>query len=44
MSVLFDPGYAQHTGILSVNIEYIYVSLARFKNLGQRKNLDPSFC
>jgi len=38
MSVLFDPGYAQHTGILSVNIEYIYASLSRFKNLGQRKN------
>lgn len=38
MSVLFDPGYAQHTGILSVNIEYIYTSVARFKNLGQRKN------
>ena len=38
MSVLFDPGYAQHTSILSVNLEYIYASVARFKNLGQRKN------
>ncbi len=38
MSVLFDPGYAQHTGILSVNVEYIYASVSRFKNLGQRKN------
>ena len=38
MSVLFDPGYAQHTGILSVNVEYIYASISRFKNLGQRKN------
>ncbi|MBQ8168105.1 hypothetical protein IJZ97_01650 [bacterium] len=38
MSVLFDPGYAQHTSILSINIEYIYANVSRFKNLGQRKN------
>ena len=37
MSVLFDPGYAQHAGILSVGVDYIYASISRFKNLGQRK-------
>lgn len=37
MNVLFDPGYAQHTSILSINIEYIYSSISRFKNLSQRK-------
>lgn len=37
MSVLFDPGFARHTGILSMNIEYIYASVTKFKNLGQRK-------
>lgn len=38
MSVLFDPGYAQYTGILSLNMEYIYANINKFKNLGQRKN------
>ena len=37
MSVLFDPGYAQHTGILSIGVEYIYANISKFKNLGQRK-------
>lgn len=36
-SVLFDPGYAQHTTILSINAEYIYANIAQFKNFGQRK-------
>jgi hypothetical protein len=36
-SVLFDPGYAQHTTILSISTEYIYNSIAQFKNFGQKK-------
>lgn len=36
-SVLFDPGFAEYTNILSANIEYIYVGISRFKNLGQKK-------
>lgn len=36
-SVLFDPGYAQHTTILSISSEYIYSSINQFKNLGQKK-------
>lgn len=36
-SVLFDPGYAQHTTILSIGSEYIYASVNQFKNFGQRK-------
>ncbi len=36
-SVLFDPGYAQHTTILSINTEYAYATINQFKNLGQRK-------
>ncbi len=36
-SVKFDPGYAQHTTILSINVEYIYAKINSFKNLGQRK-------
>ena len=38
MGVLFDPGFARHTGILSMNVEYIQRSISKFKNLGQRKN------
>ena len=38
MGVLFDPGFARHTGILSMNVEYIQRTISRFKNLGQRKN------
>lgn len=36
-TVLFDPGYAQHTTILSISAEYLYNSINQFKNLGQRK-------
>ena len=36
-TVKFDPGYAQHTTILSISLEYIYSSINSFKNLGQRK-------
>jgi hypothetical protein len=34
---LFDPGYAQHTTILSINLEYMYSKINQFKNLNQRK-------
>lgn len=34
---LFDPGFAQHTTILSIGTEYIYDSINQFKNFGQRK-------
>lgn len=34
---LFDPGYAQHTTILSIQLEYIYASINQFKNLSRRK-------
>lgn len=36
-TVLFDPGYAQHTTILSISAEYFYANINQFKNLGQRK-------
>ncbi len=36
-SILFDPGYAQHTTILSISAEYLYASIHQFKNLGQKK-------
>ncbi|MBD5403338.1 hypothetical protein HDR58_11160 [bacterium] len=36
-TVLFDPGYAQHTTILSIGTEYIYASINQFKNFGQKK-------
>ena len=32
-SVLFDPGYAQHTTILSMSSEYIYAQINQFKNM-----------
>ena len=34
---LFDPGFAQHTTILSMNTEYIYAGINQFKNFGQKK-------
>jgi len=34
---LFDPGYAQHTTILSINIDYMYSNLNQYKNFGQKK-------
>lgn len=47
-SVLFDPGYAQHTTILSMSSEYIYAQINQFKNLNQRKMkfkmLFPQLC
>jgi hypothetical protein len=36
-AILFDPGYAQHTTILSISAEYIYANLEQFKNFGQKK-------
>ena len=36
-SVLFDPGFAQHTTILSLSLNYIYSEINSFKNFGQRK-------
>ena len=36
-SVKFDPGFAQHTTILSISAEYIYSQLEKFKNFGQKK-------
>ena len=33
-TVLFDPGYAQHTTILSISAEYIYTGLNQIKNFG----------
>lgn len=36
-TVLFDPGYAQHTTILSISVEYIYNTVNQFKNFGQKK-------
>lgn len=36
-SVLFDPGYAQYTTILSMSSEYIYAQINQFKNMNQRK-------
>ena len=36
-SVPFDPGFAQHTTILSISLEYMYAQINQFKNFGQRK-------
>lgn len=36
-SVMFDPGFAQHTTILSMSLTYIYQGLNSFKNFGQKK-------
>ena len=36
-SVKFDPGFAQHTTILSINLEYIYSKINSFKNFRQKK-------
>lgn len=36
-SVKFDPGFAQHTTILSINLEYIYSKINSYKNFGQKK-------
>ena len=37
-SVKFDPGFAKHTTILSINLEYIYAKINSFKNFGQKKS------
>lgn len=37
MVVKFDPGFAQYTTILSINTQYIYASILKFKNFSQRK-------
>lgn len=36
-SVKFDPGFAQHTTILSLSLEYIYKNINTVKNFGQKK-------
>ena len=36
-SVKFDPGFAQHTTILSMTLGYIYQGINSFKNFGQKK-------
>ena len=36
--VKFDPGFAQHTTILSINLDYIYSRINTFKNFGQKKS------
>mgnify|MGYP006916113248 CR=1 FL=1 len=36
-TVKFDPGYAQHTTILSISLEYLYSSINSYKNFGQKK-------
>lgn len=35
--VPFDPGFVQHIGAIMPNVEYIYASIGRFKNFGQKK-------
>ena len=35
--VMFDPGFAQHTTILSISSEYLYNSINKIKNFNQRK-------
>ena len=36
-SVKFDPGYAQHTTILSISLDFIYQRINSYKNFGQKK-------
>ena len=36
--VKFDPGFAHHTTILSINLDYIYSRINSFKNFGQKKS------
>jgi len=35
--VEFDPGYGPYVSSLAANIEYAYQTLAKFKNMGQKK-------
>lgn len=36
--VQFDPGYVAHISAIIPNIEYVYGTLNKFKNFGQKKN------
>lgn len=36
-TIKFDPGFAQHTTILSISSEYIYNSINKIKNFNQKK-------
>lgn len=36
-SVKFDPGFARHTTILSISLDFIYAKIQSYKNFGQRK-------
>ena len=36
-SVKFDPGYAKHTTILSLSLDYIYRKINSIKNFNQKK-------
>lgn len=36
--VQFDPGFTAHISAFMPNIEYVYGSLDRYKNFGQKKN------
>lgn len=36
--VLFDPGFTAHISAIIPNIEYIYGTINRYKNFGQKKN------
>ena len=36
-SVKFDPGYAKHTTILSISLDYIYRKINSIKNFNQKK-------
>ena len=36
-SVKFDPGYAKHTTILSISLDYIYKKINSIKNFNQKK-------
>ena len=37
MEIQFDPGFIKHISAFVPNIEYVYNSLAQFKNFNQRK-------
>ncbi len=36
--VQFDPGFTAHISAFMPNVEYVYGSLARYKNFGQKKS------
>ena len=36
-TVKFDPGFARHTTILSISLDFIYAKIQSYKNFGQRK-------